>query len=237
MVNMNSEFIERHDEYYDTVRVSQNKGRISVPGEQYLVHLLRGGYLGDAWRHGQGRKALDVGCGSGYNAVTLAMLGWKVSATEITPEIVEHAAATVATYGQEIDFRVGENESLPFPDATFDLLLSMNVIHYCSSARAIQATAAEYARVLKPGALLVLATQHPDNWLLKNAEPQDGDMVVVRCSGDYRDGQRLFLFRDSDHLNAVFAPCFTNIRVGVNRTELFNRALTHQIMVAERREA
>lgn len=234
---MNPDFVARHGSYYDNIRSKENAGRISAPGNQYLVHLLRGGYLGDTWRDGQGRKALDVGCGSGYNAVTLSLLGWKASAVDITPEIVEHAKETAAPYGEPIDFRVGENESLPFDDDEFDLLISVGVIHYCPSAKAIERSVKEYARVLSSGGMLILVTNHPDNWILKGAESQGGDMVLVRQTGDYRDKQRLFLFRDLDHLTTTFEPYFCNIRTGVNRTEFFRRTLVHQVMAAEKRKA
>ena len=124
---------------------------------------------------------MDVGCGSGYNAVTLAMLGWQVSACEITPEILEHARTAIAGYGYDLDLRLGENEHLPFPDEAFDLLISMGVIHYCPSAEAVGRSVAEYARVLKPGGLLILLTNHPDNWTVADGTRLDGDRVRVRC--------------------------------------------------------
>jgi len=232
MVRKNKQFEERHREYYDHERPTQNAGRICASGSQCLVHLLRGEYFGEQWCNG-GRRPLYVDCGSGFNAVTLAMLGWDVSATEISPEIVEHARSTASPYGQDIDFQVGENESLPFATAHFDLLISMNVIHYCQSSQAVNATAAEYTRVLKPGGIIVLLTQHPDNWTLQGARPKGNNMVVANIPGDYRDGQELFLFRDSGHLAETFSPYFDNIRIGINRTEFFTRTLVHQVMVAE----
>lgn len=235
MAIMNDAFMERHKKYYAKERPQQNSGRIAVPGSQYLVHLLRGGYLGEKWREGEGRRALDVGCGSGYNSVTLAIMGWRVSATEIHGDIVDHATQTVADYGQKVDVRKGDNENLPFADATFDLLLSMNVIHYCQSPEAVTRAAEEYARVLAPGGLLVLLTNHPDNWTLEGATVLDNDMVRVRCKGDYRDGQKLFLFKDPDHLELVFAPWFDGLKTGVNRTSFFRKTLVHQALAGHRR--
>ena len=235
MVRMGKEFQERHNRYYADERPGQNRGRISAPGAQYLVHLLRGGYLGDEWKDGAGRRALDVGCGSGFNAVTLAMMGWRVSATEINPEIVEHARKTAGEYGHEIDIVEGENERLPFEDGSFDLLVSFGVIHYCASAEAVDRAAREHARVLRPGGLLVLVTNHRDNWTLQGGTPLEGDMIRVHNPGDYRDGQDLFLFRDPDHLRSTFEPGFRDIRVGMNRSEFFTRQLVHYALSGFRR--
>lgn len=76
---MSKEFQQWHWYYYANERPAQNMVRISTPGTQYIVHLLRGGYLGEDWNDGNGRRAMDVGCGLGYNAVTFALPGCKVS--------------------------------------------------------------------------------------------------------------------------------------------------------------
>lgn len=230
MVNMTDEFRNRHQAYYDGVRPRQNAGRIAAPGWQYLVHLLRGGYLGDEWRDGRGRRALDAGCGSGFNSVTLALMGWKTHAVEITGEIVEHARASAAPWGQKIEFAVGENENLPYPDGHFDLLVSVNTIHYAPSRQAVERTVREYARVLAPGGRLVASTQHPGNWMLEGCEPLGGGRVKLNRPGDYRDGQVVYRFDDADDLGGFFAPAFADVRVAENRTDFFVKALRHLVL-------
>ena len=157
---MSEDFIfkAKHVSYYRDERAAQNKGRICVPGMQYLVHLLRGGYLGEDLKNGRNRKLLDVGCGSGFNAVTMSMLGWDVTGCEINEDIVAHAKETCRSYGYEIPVDVGENEHLPYADATFDFLLSMNVIHYAESRQGMERSIREYARILKPGGRILLFT-------------------------------------------------------------------------------
>jgi SAM-dependent methyltransferase len=230
MIKMNKKFVEKHQEYYATVRTIQNSGRIISPGEQYIIHLLKGGYLGQEYTEVKGRKALDVGCGSGFNLVSLALMGWQAYGIEITEDIVEKAAKNVESYGSKAEITVGENENIPYPEDTFDLLLSMNVIHYVQSREAVSRTVKEYARVLKSGGRFFLSTQHPDNWLVKDAETVGVGMVKVRFPGDYRDGQVLFQFCDQNELQDVFKPYFDHIMLGENRFDFFTRVLRHFII-------
>ncbi len=230
MVNMPKEFEKQHSEYYASTRSSQNSGRISAPGMQYLVHLLKGGYLGNELRDGAGKKMVDVGCGSGFNSVTFAMMGWHVEACEINKDIVKHARETVLKYGFDINIKIGENEHLPYSDGMFDLLLSMNVIHYVQSEEAVKKTIQEYARVLKKGGRLILSTNHPENWLLDRHHQLNGNLIRVNFPGDYRDGQTLFLFRSRDMLHSYFSTHFEKIMVGENRFDFFTKTIRNWVL-------
>lgn len=114
------------------------------------------------WRAGQVRRlelirvaagdrvrgmVLDDGCGIGLYAAKLADLGGTVYGLEF-----DHAQAVAAATRADRILR-GAGETLPFPDETFDLILSHEVIeHVADDRRAV----AEMARVLKPGGRLAL---------------------------------------------------------------------------------
>ena len=230
MVRMPADFEDKHNRYYETTRQEQNRGRILAPGAQYLVHLFRGGYLGDDYKDGRGRKLLDVGCGSGFNAVTMCMLGWDVTGCEINETVVDHARKTVAEYGYDIPVDLGENERLRYEDGSFDFLLSMNVIHYAQSREAMDRTVEEYSRVLKPGGRVLVVTTTQDNWLLKNAEYLDSNRMRVRIPGDYRQNEILYVFQNQNELRNMFKPYFSQIRTGKNRTDFFTRTLKHRLL-------
>ncbi len=230
MVNMSEDFEHRHNEYYRATRHAQNSNRISAPGMQYLVHLLRGGYLDRGLQEGNGRKMLDVGCGSGFNSVTFAMMGWEVEACEINQEIVEHARRTIKAYGFDIHVKIGENENLPYEDGSFDFLLSMNVIHYVQGEEAVKKTIDEYARVLKKGGRILLSTNHPDNWILQGAEHVRKNVIKVNLPGDYRDGQNLFLFSSEEMLARYFSSHFGEIMTGENRFDFFTKQVRNLLL-------
>jgi ubiquinone/menaquinone biosynthesis C-methylase UbiE len=100
-----------------------------------------------------GRRLLDVGCGTGHHLAQLRDRGFEVAGVDGSPEMLEHARAL----NPGSDIRQSDVECLPFPDASFDVVLCIEVLRYLPSpVRSI----AEMARVLKPGGLC-LATAAP----------------------------------------------------------------------------
>ena len=97
--------------------------------------------------------ALDVGCGTGFLALLLAELGHRVTGVDAADEMLELARAKAAGAGATVDFRRADAEALPFPDASFDLVVERHVI-WTLPAPAV--ALAEWARVLRPGGCLVL---------------------------------------------------------------------------------
>src|SRR5947208_11025906 len=71
-----------------------------------------------------GEKALDVGCGTGVVAVTAARLGAQATGLDLTPALLEKARENAQVAGVSIEFIEGDAESLPFKNATFDVVLS-----------------------------------------------------------------------------------------------------------------
>ena len=105
-----------------------------------------------------GDSVLDVGCGTGevtLPAKTRAKDG-KVYGIDPAPEMIAVAQKKAAHKKLEIDFRVGVIESLPFPDATIDVVTSSLMMHHLSEALKARGLAEIY-RVLKPGGRLLIA--------------------------------------------------------------------------------
>jgi len=106
-----------------------------------------------------GQRVLDVACGTGVVAVTAARIGAKVSAIDLTPELLERARENFQIAGVEVDSREGDVEHLPFKDGEFDVVLSQfGHIFAPRPALAI----AEMLRVLKPGGTIAFSTWPPD---------------------------------------------------------------------------
>jgi len=100
-----------------------------------------------------GESVLDVGCGTG----TLAIAAEKrvgpsgaVRGVDASPEMIARANKKARRSGIEVDFQTGIVEALPFPDGSFDVVLSSLMFHHLPPDVRGQC-AKEIRRVLKPG--------------------------------------------------------------------------------------
>ena len=98
-----------------------------------------------------GQKVLDVACGAGVVAVTAARRGAIVSGLDLSPVLLERARYNAELAGVTVDFAEGDAEALPYPDASFDLVLSQ--FGHIFAPRP-QVALSEMLRVLKVGGRL-----------------------------------------------------------------------------------
>jgi len=98
-----------------------------------------------------GFEVLDAGCGEGYGSAMLADAGGTVVGVDLEPDVVEHATVRYP----RVRFQTADLLALPFPDESFDAVVSLQVIEHLQRAREF---VSECARVLRPGGLLVLST-------------------------------------------------------------------------------
>ena len=109
-----------------------------------------------------GENVLDVGTGTGVVAITAARNGARVTGLDLTPALLEQARANSRIARMEdIVWTEGDAESLPFPDASFDAVLSQ--FGHMFAPRP-EVAVAEIRRVLKSGAASVLLHGHPSIW-------------------------------------------------------------------------
>lgn len=109
----------------------------------------------------EGAELLDVGCGGGHMAVAIAELRPDVTVTgvDFSPEQVARARARAVAAGSgNCRFEEGDAASLPFPDDSFDAVISVgSVKHWQRLHRGL----AETVRVLRPGGSLQLLELDP----------------------------------------------------------------------------
>jgi len=106
-----------------------------------------------------GQRVLDVACGTGVVAVTAARRGARVTGLDLTPELLVVAHENAKTAGVAAEFREGDVESLPFADASFDVVVSQ--FGHMFAPRA-EVALAEMLRVLAPGGTIAFATWPPE---------------------------------------------------------------------------
>ncbi|MBV9710233.1 MAG: 3-demethylubiquinone-9 3-O-methyltransferase [Ktedonobacteraceae bacterium] len=103
----------------------------------------------------QGKKALDVGCGGGLLAEEFARLGCAVTGIDPSELSLETARRHARESGLQIDYQVGTGESLPFQDASFDIVYCCDVLEH---VQGLGRVIAEIARVLKKGGIFLYDT-------------------------------------------------------------------------------
>lgn len=110
-----------------------------------------------------GEKVLDVACGTGVVAVTAAGRGAITSGIDLTPALLEHARENekIAACGP-IDWTEGDAERLPYPNESFDVVLSQ--FGHMFAPRPHVALA-EMRRVLKRGGRIAFATWPPEHFV------------------------------------------------------------------------
>jgi ubiquinone/menaquinone biosynthesis C-methylase UbiE len=98
---------------------------------------------------------LDVACGPGVVSAAVAAFAREVVAFDLTPLMLEKAAQRCAAAGRDnVSFREGNAEALPFADGAFDAVVTrLSVHHFDQPARVF----AEIFRVLRPGGAFVVA--------------------------------------------------------------------------------
>jgi len=109
-----------------------------------------------------GTSVLDVAAGNGNFAFAAARRGAKVTATDITPKMVELGRARTAAAGLTIEWSEADAENLLFADASFDIVASVFGAMFAPQP---QLVAAEMFRVAKPGGLVAMANYSPDGYL------------------------------------------------------------------------
>jgi ubiquinone/menaquinone biosynthesis C-methylase UbiE len=121
-----------------------------------------GPILAQASGVGPGERVLDVAAGSGNASIPAAAAGASVIASDLTPELFETGRKAAAKAGVEVDWQTADAEALPYPDASFDTVLSCLGVMFAPHH---QAGADELVRVLRPGGTLGLLSWTPEGFI------------------------------------------------------------------------
>jgi ubiquinone/menaquinone biosynthesis C-methylase UbiE len=108
-----------------------------------------------------GQRVLDVACGSGTAALVAARRYCEVTGIDFVPELVERARVRAEAEGLDGEFHVGDAQQLPFPDKSFDAVISVYGVNFAPDQ---EKAATEMLRVCRPGGRIGLASPVPEGW-------------------------------------------------------------------------
>jgi len=111
-------------------------------------------------------KVLDLGCGTGENAIFLAQNGFSVVGIDLVPSAIEKAKQKAKGLGLEIDFSVGDALHLRFHSDEFDSVIDSGLFHIFDDKRRL-AYIDQIAKVLRPEGgyfMLCFSEKEPTDW-------------------------------------------------------------------------
>ena len=109
-----------------------------------------------------GSKVLDVAAGNGNVTLAAARRWCEVTSTDYVPALLERGRERAAAERLVIDFRQADAEALPFPDASFDVVVSTFGVMFTADQ---DKAAIELLRVCKPGGKVGLANWTPEGFI------------------------------------------------------------------------
>ncbi len=136
----------RYDRWYET-----GTGRYVDRTEKWLVFsMLRS----------RGGKALDLGCGTGNYTAELYRRGFDVVGLDASEKMLEIARKKLP----QVSFVHGDAYQLPFPDESFDVVLSVTMFEFIHEPEKV---VSEIHRVLKPGGEVIIGTMNGNSlWFI-----------------------------------------------------------------------
>jgi len=151
-------------------------------------------------------RVVEAGCGPATlwtaNADRVPA-GWSLALTDLSPGMVDEAREALETAGQAAAFAVADAATLPFPDASADLLIANGMLYHVPDRRR---ALAEFRRVLRPGGAL-------HAWTVGEAHLQELDELGRRhlrsFPGNVSAAARFGLENGREQL----APFFADVRL------------------------
>jgi len=174
-----------------------------------------------------GQKVLDVATGSGNAALSAARRGCEATGIDYVPALIERARERAAAERLPARFEVGDCEDIPFPDGSFDAVLSVYGSIFAPDA---EKAAQELVRVCKPGGKIGMSNWTPAGFwgqtfglVGKYLPPPPGVRPPAEWGTEIRlkelfdastasmkitERSALFRYQDSQHWIRVFSTYF-----------------------------
>jgi ubiquinone/menaquinone biosynthesis C-methylase UbiE len=138
-------------------RVGYDHWSSSYDDDANPLPILEAAHIDDLLENVSGLEVLDLGCGTGRHAISMARRGARVTAVDFSDRMLERAKQKCA--GENVTFHGCDlGNPLPFAAATFDLVLCALVLDHIAE---LESLFREMRRVCQPSGIVVVSTVHP----------------------------------------------------------------------------
>ena len=141
-------------------RTMWGNGDYPLMVDTFLLPL--GPRLVESARIRPGMKVLDVAAGTGNASVPAAQAGAKVTASDLTPDLLAAGSKRPEAQGLDIEWVEADAEHLPFDDGAYDVVMSSIGVMFAPHH---QAAADELVRVCRPGGTIALLSWTPEGMI------------------------------------------------------------------------
>ncbi|MGP3921486.1 class I SAM-dependent methyltransferase [Nonomuraea sp. 10N515B] len=161
---------------------------------------------------------LDCSCGIGTQSIGLALAGYKVVGSDLSPVAAARAAVEAAARGTSLPTAAADMRSLPFTTSAFDVVLCAdNSLPHLLSPQDLQTALLGMRRVLRDGGLLVITVRaydearrtHPTATPPQVTQTPDGQVITFQLWHWHEDGERYTL----EHFQLLPAGSTWDVRV------------------------
>ncbi len=174
---------------------SKERFQPKYPSE-HVVRFLLTGFPRDLKKRSQ-LKILDLGCGAGSNTVLLAKEGFQAYATDISDAGLKVTEKRLQEDNLKAVLKNASMESQPFPDDSFDGVISFGVFYY-NTGEGYQKAVDEMYRILKKGGRALVFTRTTDDYRCgKGKEVGKNNFILEIDDTNEKDMLGYFLGRES----------------------------------------
>lgn len=133
---------------HEVIRVSDFK-----TAEEYVLHLMHCSDYEAAALLARDMTVLDLGCNGGHGSIILGSVCKEITGVDVSPAAIDTAKSKHES--EKVRFRLVDGLTLPFPDNSFDMITSFQVIEHLAD---YETYFSEIKRVLKLEGLLLITT-------------------------------------------------------------------------------
>lgn len=127
-------------------------------------------------------RALDYGCGSGESLIHLARRGFQMTGADVSPSALQTTGERLHDAGLSAELQLIEGATLPFADASFDVVLAWQVLTY-NDWDSLPLALGQLDRILRPGGIFIATLSAPGDFMEQDGEPLGNGLYELQSRG------------------------------------------------------